>query len=174
MLPACFPLILLHLRVHILICVDFWFLLNFPDADFPVVLRGSAEHVAMFSRAQCLNAVGVCHQLLLHRVPVRVHHVDLPAGFSCGAAAVTAHPDLTPGHYNAIFNLLLDKLMGFDRGMNVSHLTLDFDHAHDTGAVFELDPDEGFVQVSAVPHTQLSCVCEPGPQLLRLQTHSDH
>lgn len=168
------PLTLLHFRVHILVRVHIWFLLNFPDADFPVVLRGSAEHVAIFSRAQRLHAVGVRHQLLLHRVAVRVHHVDLPAGFSCGAAAVTAHPDLTTGHFNGIFNLLLDKLVSFDGGINASHLTLDLDHADDTGAVFELDPDEGFVQVSAVPHTQLTCVCEPGPQLLRLQSHSAH
>lgn len=56
----------------------------------------------------------------------------------------------------------------------VSHLVLDFDHADDAGAVFELDPDEGFVQVSVVPHTQLTCVCETRPQLLRLQSDSRH
>lgn len=56
----------------------------------------------------------------------------------------------------------------------VSHLILDFDHADDTGAVFELDSDEGFVQFSAVPHTQLTCVCETGPQMLRLQVYSHY
>lgn len=141
-LKICFTL---SRSVHIW-CVETdhcsgWFLLNFPDGDFAVGPRGSAEHVAIFRRAQSLNAVVVCHQLLLHRVSIRVHHVDLPAGFP-----LAAHPDLV----------------------------LDFDHADDAGAVFELDPDEGFVQVSVVPHTQLTCVCETRPQLLRLQSDSRH
>lgn len=74
--------------------------------------------------------------------------------------------------FNCILYLLL---LHFDRWMRaVSHLVLDFDHADDAGAVFELDPDEGFVQVSVVPHTQLTCVCETRPQLLQLQSHSHH
>lgn len=74
-----------------------WFLLNFPDGYFAVGPRGSAEHVAIFSRAQSLNAVVVCHQLLLHRVSILVQHVDLAAGFPIGAASAAAHPDLRPG-----------------------------------------------------------------------------
>lgn len=96
-----------YLKEDLWIIHSCWILLNFPDADFAVLLRGSTEHVAIFSRAQSLNAVGVCDQLLLHRVTVRVHHVDLPAGFSCGAATVTTHPDLRD--FNAIIKLLLDK-----------------------------------------------------------------
>ncbi len=89
-LKICFTL---SRSVHIW-CVETdhcsgWFLLNFPDGDFAVGPRGSAEHVAIFRRAQSLNAVVVCHQLLLHRVSIRVHHVDLPAGFP-----LAAHPDL--------------------------------------------------------------------------------
>lgn len=99
-----FPLIFWDMRANMFhsICLQSlkritrscWFLLNFPDADFAVGPRGSAQHVAMFGWTQSLNAVVVRHQLLLHHVSIRVHHVDLPSGFPLGAAAVTAHPYL--------------------------------------------------------------------------------
>ena len=52
--------------------------LDLPDGDLPLLTAGAAQHVSVLRGAQRLHRVRVGHQLLLHRPPLCIHHIDLP------------------------------------------------------------------------------------------------
>ncbi len=142
------------------ITVPAGFYSTFQMAILPSARAAPPEHVAIFRRAQSLNAVVVWPS-----APSPPCTDPCPARRSSRGLSPGSPPrSETSRGLNCIVYLLHSD--GWTWA--VSHLVLDFDHADDAGAVFELDPDEGFVQVSVVPHTQLTCVCETRPQLLRL------
>ena len=53
-------------------------LLDFPDGDLPLPAARPAQHVSVLCRAQGLYRVRVGHQLLFHRLPLGVDHIDFP------------------------------------------------------------------------------------------------
>lgn len=67
--------------------------LGLPDGDLPLLSAGPAQHVSVLRRAQGPHGVCVGHQLLFHRPPLGIDHVDLPFGFPLRQPRA-AHPDL--------------------------------------------------------------------------------
>lgn len=77
-------------------------LLNIPDGNLAITVCGTAQDVAVLSRAQCLDAVCVGLQLFCHSAALWVHHHHQTSHLTVIltwdiAPAIAAHPHLKRG-----------------------------------------------------------------------------